>query len=173
MLTDRSGPRTGDRDRTRFFPDEHALDPRLQRQRPTLPQQRNCDNDFPKKRRREPPIAGGPDKVEEATTAAGSGGLHEMGVPLPIVGSLPDHPGSVPDPAWPSILMSLRDHGQQVVRATRVSAFEGRAGVPDLDPEVIGDIDSGKMGFPRTNHRYQREKPSKCHANPDAPDLPE
>lgn len=30
-----------------------------------------------------------------------------------------------------------------------------------------------KWGFPATNHRYQREKPSKCHASPDAPDLPE
>ena len=30
-----------------------------------------------------------------------------------------------------------------------------------------------KWGFPATNHRYQREKPSRCHASPDAPDLPE
>jgi hypothetical protein len=42
-----------------------------------------------------------------------------MGVPLPIVGPLPGHPGSVPEPAWPSSLASLRDRGQPVVRATR------------------------------------------------------
>jgi hypothetical protein len=49
----------------------------------------------------------------------------------------------------------------------------GRAGVPDVDPEVIGDIDSGKMGFPPTNHCHQCEKRSQCHASPDAPDLSE
>ena len=35
-----------------------------------------------------------------------------------------------------------------MVRAHR-GAVPGRAGVPGVDPEVIGDIDSSKMGFPR------------------------
>ena len=58
----------------------------------------------------------------------------------------------------------------------RVKAYQKRGQPAEawrrpVDPEVIGDIDSGRIGSPPTNHRYQREKPSRCHASPDAQDL--